>query len=161
MTMTVYMQPMEGLVARGRRTDGPSRLVPVDGLWECRCRVGVVKPHASADRTADTTRGDTVPWESQTLAERGKCEIKPYALERYHLSDSQLSASTTRDPRYVLCTGKELVPRGEQWSVPPWGQGTRHRTRAHDSQDPGRCQVPAEQLLCCRVYRVLALSPIL
>ena len=64
MTMTVYMQPMEGLVARGRRTDGPSRLVPVDGLWECRCRVGVVKPHASADRTADTTRGDTVPWES-------------------------------------------------------------------------------------------------
>jgi hypothetical protein len=46
---------------RGRRTDGPSRLVPVDGLWERRCRVGVVKPHASADRTADTTRGDTVP----------------------------------------------------------------------------------------------------
>ena len=124
--------------------------------------MGVVKPHASADRTADTTRGDTVPWESQTLAERGiKCEIKPYALERFTFQIHSYQLRLTRDPRYVLCTGKELVPRGEQWSVPPWGQGTRHRTRAHDSQDPGRCQVPAEQLLCCRVYRVLALSPIL
>ena len=58
-----------------------------------------------------------------------------YALERFTFQIHSVSASTTRDPRYVLCTGKELVPRGEQWSVPPWGQGTRHRTRAHDSQD--------------------------
>ena len=114
------------------------------------------------DSGHDTRRHRAVGIANPCLAERGiNMRNQTLCVRTFHLSDSQLSASTTRDPRYVLCTGKELVPRGEQWSVPPWGQGTRHRTRAHDSQDPGRCQVPAEQLLCCRVYRVLALSPIL
>ena len=141
--VTVYMQPMEGLVARGRRTDGPSRLVPVDGLWECRCRVGVVKPHASADRTADTTRGDTVPWESQTLAERGiKCEIKPYALERFtfQIHSYQLQRLGIPD---TCCVRERSSSRAESSGVCRHGARARATAHAHTTAKIGRCQDPS------------------
>ena len=136
---------------RGRRTDGPSRLVPVDGLWECRCRVGVVKPHASADRTADTTRGDTVPWESQTLAERETQTLEYFVrckdyLRRFrtsHLSDRHSYQLQRLGIPDTCCVRERSSSRAESSGVCRHGARARATAHAHTTAKIGRCQDPS------------------
>ena len=83
MTMTIYMQTWGGLDSCRPRAAADGRMGRHDwSLWTACGSVAVewecVKPHASADRTADTTRGDTVPWESQTLRGNKSMKLMPF-----------------------------------------------------------------------------------
>ena len=113
------------------------------------------------DSGHDTRATPRARWESQTL--RGKINETYAVLER--LTFQIVTAISFNDSgsqiRAVYGKGARPARRAVECAAMGPGHAPPHtRTRQPRSED-AKTQVPAEQLLCCRVYRVLALSPIL